>query len=64
MTTATPDLLRSVQDPTSWDYRMARKEILKRVMPMSKKDVGDLLAYMAMNPDAIKDESNLSSKIV
>src|SRR5579883_2633584 len=60
-----PQTLTEVQHPHSEEYQWARKRIIKDLMGMSKKDVGEMLAYMASKKpqDAISDENNMSSKI-
>jgi hypothetical protein len=52
-----------VQDPQSVDYQLARKQVIRDLMKMSAKDVGELLGYMAVNPD-FTDENNTSLKMV
>lgn len=60
---AIPAMLRQVQHPQDDSYRWARKRVISDLMKMSAKDVGELLGFMASNPD-YKDENNLSAKIV
>src|SRR6266568_920519 len=60
---ANPAMLRQVQDPNDLNYKMARRQIIKDLMKMSTQEVGELLGYMAINPD-FKDESKKSVDMV
>lgn len=63
MTATTPGMLRSVQHPQDEKYRWARKKVISDLMKMSAKDVGEMLGYMASNPE-YNDEGGLTSKII